>query len=113
MSEFYDHEEEMEADEYLESHGLLGKEVRVHCEQEPSDFLTIRRIGSNIDTDMDAVISLVTQVSETSAANNKITGGIMLTPATARVIAASLLNAADEIEGFTTMFKIVTKEINE
>jgi hypothetical protein len=113
VSEFYDHEEEMEADEYLQAHGLLGQEIKVHCEQEPSDFLTIRRIGSNLDTNMDAVISLVTQVSETSAANNKITGGIMLTPATARIVAASLLNAADEIEGFMTMFRIVTKDIDE
>ncbi len=103
----------MEADEFLQAHGLLGQEIKVHCEQEPSDFLTIRRIGSNVDTDMDAVISLVTQVSETSAANNKITGGVMLTAATARIVAASLLNAADEIEGFMTMFRIVTKDIDE
>lgn len=105
---------EIDPEEFLRESGLLGQEFIVHCNEEPDDFLTLRRIGNNkVEEVYEAVISLVTHVDEASAGENKITGGVMLTPHTARITAAALMNAADEIEGFNTMFKIVNGDADE
>ena len=117
MSEPFDWDEEKSPEEILEERGLLGDMLKISCIQEPDDFMTIRRIGdtANANEVMEPVVSLITFVEQANAQDDRITGGIMLTAEGARVVAAHLLNAADEIDGFKAMFNITnnTGEVNE
>lgn len=109
FDDFDDDDETMTPEEYLAEHGLLGDMLSITCAQEPDDYMTIRRIGDTehqIDEEVPPVVSLVTFVEQANATEGHISGGIMLTAEGARVVAAHLLNAADEIDGFKAMFNI-------
>ena len=100
--EFIDEDPE----DFLREEGLIGDTFILYCDEEPSDFLTLRRVGVKQDDNTEAIISLISHMSEVQAKNDKISGGIILTSQTARVLAAALINAADEIDGFKAMFNL-------
>jgi hypothetical protein len=109
--EFYNYEDDDDfksAEQYLEDQGLLGDMLSITCAQVPDDFMTVRRIGDAEHSveGAEPVISIITFVAEVHAVDNHISGGVMLTAEGARVVAAHLLNAADEIDGFHAMFNI-------
>ena len=110
--EFYNYEDDdddvQSTEEYLEAQGLLGDLLSITCAQAPEDYMTVRRIGDNEHAveDVEPVISIITYVAEAHGVDNRISGGVMLTAEGARVVAAHLLNAADEIDGFHAMFNI-------
>lgn len=103
MSQEFD---EDDPESFLRAQGLIGDTFILHCDEDPSDFLTLRRVGMKSDSNNDAIISLVSYMTEVQAKEDKISGGIILTSETARVLAAALINAADEIDGFQTMFRL-------
>lgn len=110
--EFYNYEDdERTPEEILADHGMLGDMLKITCAQEPDDYMTIRRIGNteSATEDLEPVVSVITFVEQAHATDNFISGGIMLTAEGARVVAAHLLNAADEIDGFQAMFNITTQ----
>jgi len=116
MSEFFNQEDDdldySEAEKRLEEAGLLGSTLILGCAQVEDDFLAVRRIGDveHAEGDLEPVVSLMVHTGEVAAADGLISGGIMLSAEGARVLAAHLMNAADEIDGFQAMFQFSTGE---
>lgn len=107
----FDEDEDFNPEQWLAEAGLLGDVLSIHCMQEPDDFLSVRRIG---DTEhaaegMEPVVSLVTHVEQAHAQDGFVMTSVMLSAEGARVLAAHLMNAADEIDGFKAMFDIGSK----
>ena len=103
-----DEDEDLSPEQWLAKAGMLGDVLSINCVQEPDDFLSVRRIG---DTDhvaegVEPVVSLVMHVEQFHAQDDFIMANIMLNAKGARVLAAHLMNAADEIDGFKAMFNI-------
>ena len=103
-------QDEMEA--HLQEQGLIGDTLVINCAQVEDDYMTIRRIGTieaaaEADVEgLEPVVSLMCHVAEVVAVDGHVVSGVMLTAEGARVVAAHLLNSADEIDGFQHMFDI-------
>lgn len=113
MSEesFFQDGEELTPEQLLEQSGLLGDVLHIHCMQEPDDFLSVRRIGDaeHATDEVEPVVSFVIHVDKAHAQDNFIITSVMLGAEGARVLAAHLMNAADEIDGFTAMFNLESR----
>ena len=118
MSEFFDQEDDedgnnfQEAEQRLQDLGLIGTVLQLGCAQVEGDFLSVRRIGDveHAVENLEPVVSVMLHISEVTAIEGLISGGVMLTAEGARVLAAHLLNSADEIDGFHAMFEFSTVE---
>lgn len=105
-----DEDEDLSPEQWLVEYSMFGDVLSINCVQEPDDFLSVRRIG---DTDhvaegVEPVVSLVMHVEQVHAQDGFIMTNVMLNAKGARVLAAHLMNAADEIDGFKAMFNIVS-----
>lgn len=107
----FDEDEDFSPEQWLAQAGLLGDVLNLHCMQEPDDFLSVRRIGDSehAGENIDPVVSFVTHVEQAHAQDGFVMASVMLSAEGARVLAAHLMNAADEIDGFKAMFNIGTQ----
>ena len=88
---------------------LNGSSLQIHCVEENSDFLLVQNIPVEFSPDPDSLIPLVSVSLFSGAAtavDDSVVSNVMLTPSGARMVAAHLLNLADRIDGFTSLFNI-------
>ncbi len=88
---------------------LNGSSLEIHCVEEISDFLLIQNIPVEFSSDPDSLIPLVSVSLFSGAAtavDDSVVSNVMLTPSGARMVAAHLLNLADRIDGFVSLFNI-------
>ena len=88
---------------------LNGTSLEIHCVEEMTDFLLVQNIPVEFTTDPDSLIPLVSVSLFSGAAtavDDSIVSNVMLTTSGARMVAAHLLNLADRIDGFTSLFNI-------
>ena len=88
---------------------INGSTLEIHCVEEVSDFLVVQNIPVEFTADPDSLIPLVSVslfAGAATAVDDSVVTNVMLTPSGARIVAAHMLNLADKIEGFVSLFNI-------
>ena len=88
---------------------LNGSSLEIHCVEDGDDFLLVQNIPVEFTSDPDNLVPLVSVSTFSGAAtavDDSIVSNVMLTTSGARMVAAHLLNLADRIDGFTSLFNI-------